>query len=189
MQPLKWVAALGLGTIALAGCAVVPEGPSVRVMPAPGKPFEVFAADDQYCRSYAAQNTGNAQEAANTAAVGSAVVGTAVGAAAGALIGGGSRGAGAGAGMGLLAGSAIGAGESQRSGYSVQRRYDIAYEQCMYAKGNLIPGQAVPYNPRPAAAPTMPPPGYPPPPPPSGGYPPPPPPAAGYPPPPPPPQQ
>ncbi|HXY21235.1 MAG TPA: hypothetical protein VEI29_01025, partial [Burkholderiaceae bacterium] len=134
MHPLKW--ALGLGTFALAGCAVMPEGPSVRVMPAPGKPFEVFVADDQYCRSYAAQNAGgNAQQAANTSAVGSAVVGTAVGAAAGALIGGGSRGAGAGAGMGLLAGSAIGAGESQRSGYTLQRRYDIAYEQCMYAKG------------------------------------------------------
>ncbi|HYA65641.1 MAG TPA: hypothetical protein VEE84_03080, partial [Burkholderiaceae bacterium] len=103
MKPLKWAAALSLGTIALVGCAVVPQGPSVRVMPAPGKPFEVFAADDQYCRSYAAQNTGNAQEAANSAAVGSAVIGTAVGAAAGALIGGGSRGAGAGAGVGLLA--------------------------------------------------------------------------------------
>jgi len=125
----------------------MPSGPGVSVMPPPGKPFEVFVADDQYCRSYASQAAGgNAQEAANTAAVGSAVVGTAVGAAAGALIGGGSRGAGVGAGMGLLAGSTIGAGESSRSGYSIQRRYDIAYEQCMYAKGNLLPGQRIPYN-------------------------------------------
>jgi len=77
----------------------MPSGPGVSVMPPPGKPFEVFVADDQYCRSYASQAAGgNAQEAANTAAVGSAVVGTAVGAAAGALIGGGSRGAGVGAG-------------------------------------------------------------------------------------------
>ncbi len=48
--------------------------------------------------------------------------------------------------MGLLAGSAIGAGESSRSGYSIQRRYDVAYEQCMYAKGNLLHGQRIPYN-------------------------------------------
>ena len=49
--------------------------------------------------------------------------------------------------MGLLAGSAIGAGESSRSGYRCfRRRYDVAYEQCMYAKGNLLPGQRIPYN-------------------------------------------
>jgi len=182
MHPLKRATALGLGAIALAGCAVMPEGPSVRVMPAPGKPFDVFAADDQACRSYATQSIGgaSAQQAATTSAVESAAVGTAIGAAAGALIGGSGRGAGVGAGTGLVAGSAIGVNESARSGYSMQRRYDIAYEQCMYSKGNVIPGQAVPYN-RP---PPPPPAGYAPPPPPAGYAPPPPP--AGYPPPPPP---
>jgi len=69
MHPLKWATALALGTVALVGCAVVPEGPSVRVMPAPGKPFDVFVADDQACRAYAAQNTGSAQQAAKNAAV------------------------------------------------------------------------------------------------------------------------
>jgi len=162
MHPLKWATALGAGAIALAGCAVVPSGPSVRVMPAPGKPFEVFVAEDQYCQSYARQTQGTStQEAANTSAVGSAVVGTAVGAAAGALIGGNGRSAGTGAGLGLLVGSAAGAGESSRSGYSAQRRYDISYEQCMYAKGNLLPGQSLPYNGN-----ALPPPPPPPPPPP-----------------------
>ncbi len=146
MHSQKWVIALCAGALALAACASIPDGPSVRVMPAPGKPFEVFAADEQYCKSYAAQNVGSAAEAANNSAVGSAVVGTALGAAAGALMGGNGRSAGTGAGAGLLIGSAVGTGESQRAGYSVQRRYDIAYEQCMYAKGNLVPGQAIPYN-------------------------------------------
>jgi hypothetical protein len=132
----------------------------VRVLPPPGKPFEVFTQEDQICRGYARQMVGSAQEAANTAAIGSAAVGTAVGAAAGALIGG-HNGAGAGAGVGLLMGSAVGAGESSRSGYSVQRRYDNAYEQCMYSKGNLLPGQAPAYGyapPPPASYPPPPPP-------------------------------
>ncbi len=162
MHPLKWASALSVGALALAGCAVVPNGPSVRVMPPPGKPFEVFVSEDQYCQSYARQTLGTSpQEAANASAVGSAVAGTALGAAAGALIGGNSRGAGTGAGIGLLMGSAIGTDESARSGYSAQRRYDISYEQCMYAKGNVLPGQALPYN-----SGQLPPPPPPPPPPP-----------------------
>jgi hypothetical protein len=163
MHPQKWAITLLAGAIALGGCAVVPDGPSVRVMPAPGKPIEVFSAEDQYCRGYAAHNSGSAQDAANTAAVGSAVAGTALGAAAGALIGGNGRAAGTGAGIGLVMGSAVGANESERSGYSAQRRYDIAYEQCMYSKGNILPGQAVPYYSQP-----LPPPPPPPPPPPAG---------------------
>ena len=186
MHPQKWATVLGLGTIALvAGCASVPDAPTVRVMPAPGKPFEVFAAEDQYCRSYASQSLGpNAAHEANDQAIGSAVVGTAIGAAAGALIGQSGQGAGVGAGMGLVAGSAVGAGKSSQTQYSLQQRYNISYEQCMYAKGNLVPGQAIPYHPQAQVAP-HPPPGYPPP----QGYPPPgyapPPPQGGYAPPPP----
>ncbi len=177
MQPFKSVSVMVVGALAVGACAVVPQGPSIRVLPAPGKPFEVFAADDTFCRGYAQQSVGaSAQDSANTAAVGSAVAGTALGAAAGALLGGNGRSAAAGAGVGLLAGSAIGAGESSRSGYGVQRRYDNAYAQCMYSKGNLLPGQYVPYNysynvpppPPPAnmAPPPPPPPGPPPAPPP-----------------------
>jgi hypothetical protein len=161
MHPLKWASALGAGAIALAGCAVVPSGPSVRVMPAPGKPFEVFVSEDQYCQSYARQTLGTGvQESANNSAVGSAVVGTALGAAAGALIGGNGRGTGTGAGIGLLVGSAAGGGENSHSAYSAQRRYDISYEQCMYSKGNVLPGQSLPYN---SSFPPPPPPPPPPP--------------------------
>jgi hypothetical protein len=144
MNMLKSIAVLA--PIALLGCAQIPTGPSVAVMPAPGKPFEVFIADDQLCRGYASQVIGgNANNVASQNFVGSAALGTAIGAAAGALAGG-HEGAGAGAAVGLVAGSAVGAGEGGRSGYQMQRRYDIAYQQCMYAKGNQLPGQAVRQN-------------------------------------------
>jgi hypothetical protein len=134
-----------LPLILLAACAQLPVGPSVAVMPQPGKPFEVFAAEDQACRGYAAQASGpSSNQVAAENVVGSAAVGTAIGAAAGALIGG-HNGAGAGAGIGLLAGSAVGANQAAYAGASAQERYDIAYQQCMYAKGNVMPSYSRAY--------------------------------------------
>ena len=40
---------------------------------------------------------------------------------------------------GLLGGTAIGASRGDAYGGSVQRRYDMSYTQCMYAKGNQVP--------------------------------------------------
>ncbi|MGN4071513.1 hypothetical protein ACS0ZK_05430, partial [Burkholderia gladioli] len=51
----------------------------------------------------------------------------------------GGRGAAVGAGAGLLAGSVVGMGTAQGSAYDVQRRYDYAYMQCMYAAGDRVP--------------------------------------------------
>ncbi len=125
-----------VGAVALlVGCASPPTGPHVAVMPTPGKPLELFAQEDQYCRAYAQQSIGPAQ--GNEAAVGAAVVGTLLGAAVGSAMS--TRrhdGTAAGAATGLVMGTAIGAGQSQQSGYSAQRRYDIAYEQCMVSKNN-----------------------------------------------------
>ena len=120
------------------------------VMPSSGKSFEQFQADDAICRQFAYEQVGGltGQEAAQRSAVSSAVIGTALGAAAGAAIGSvsGSAGAGAaiGAGSGLLLGSAAGTGYASSSYYEAQRRYDSAYMQCMYAKGNQVPGGATP---------------------------------------------
>lgn len=153
----------------LGACATVPTGPSVMVLPGSGKPFEVFQADDAVCRQWAYQQTGTTPgEAASGSGLASAAVGTALGAAAGAAIGAAAGspaiGAAAGAGGGLLLGSAAGASGAQYSASQVQRRYDMAYQQCMYAKGNQIPGVERRY--RGGAAPPPPPP---PPPPPAGG--------------------
>lgn len=137
-------------TLVLAGCATAPSGPRVAVMPAPGKPFEVFVEEDKYCRNYAEQSIGQSRdEAATKNFAGAAAAGTAIGAAAGTLSGG--RGSpGGGAATGLVVGSVVGAGQSANASQDAQRRYDIAYQQCMYAKGNQIPGAHLqPYYPPP----------------------------------------
>jgi hypothetical protein len=139
-KPLTIVLALG-SVLMLAACATRPVGPMVRVLPAPYKPFEVFQRDHYECEQWADDQIAGRAEAANNRAVGAAVVGTALGAALGAAAGGG-RGAGIGAAAGAVAGTAVGADRSQRSGYSLQRQYDIAYSQCMYARGNQVPGYA-----------------------------------------------
>jgi len=112
----------------------VSVGPRVTVMPAPGKPFEVFAMEDQYCRRYAEQSIGvNPNDMGDTEfrrqrggrnrcrrrhrcacrrAEGC----------------GGWRGGGA---------PDWQCGCSSKSAYAArdaQRLYDIAYQQCMYAK-------------------------------------------------------
>lgn len=135
--------------LGLAGCVTVPSGPSTQVMPAPYKPFEVFLREDSQCRQFAASRSGGEpSQAAVQSGVTSAVVGTAVGAAAGALAGG-NEGARVGAAGGLLIGSASGAGAAGASSWELQRRYDIAYEQCMYAMGNQVPGYHAPNYPPP----------------------------------------
>jgi outer membrane lipoprotein SlyB len=124
----------------LSACVTVPEGPSVMVLPGSGKTFNQFQLDDYTCRQYAKQSIGgsSAQQAATEAGVKSAAVGAAVGAAAGALMGG-HEGAGSGAGAGLAVGALAGTGAAQGSAYDLQRRYNAAYIQCMYAKGNRVP--------------------------------------------------
>lgn len=141
----RWVLLLGSAVAALSGCASLPTGPSVMVLPAAGKSFEQFQVEDAACRQWAAQQVGGPPGAPvnQNTAVGAAV-GTAVGAGLGAAIGAASGHAGAGAaigaGAGLLGGAAAGANADQASGWNAQRRYDMAYQQCMYAKGNQLPG-------------------------------------------------
>jgi Glycine-zipper domain len=131
-------------TLFVVGCATVPTGPSVMVLPGSGRPFDQFRADDSLCRQWALEQTGTTtKQASKESTVSGAAIGTAVGAAAGAAIGAaaGSPGVGAaaGAGAGLLGGTAIGASQGEDAKVSVQRRYDVAYMQCMYAKGHQIP--------------------------------------------------
>lgn len=168
MRRLTRVIAVGMTAI-VSGCASLPTGPSVMVLPAAGKPFEVFQAEDASCRQWAAQQIGvpGAPVTQNTV-VGTAV-GTAIGAALGTAIGASSGHAGAGtavgAGAGLLGGAAAGANLDQASAQEAQRRYDMAYTQCMYAMGNQMPSvlqtPAVRMPPPPPAFHAGPPPAYP----------------------------
>ena len=147
----------------LSGCATFPPGPSVMVLPGNGKPFEAFQADDSVCRQWAQNQTEwNANQTANENLAGGAIVGGALGAASGALIGAASGnvgpGAAIGAGAGLLGGAALGSNQAYGAGGEVQRRYDNAYQQCMYAKGNQIPAQVQASNRRSARWANRPPP-------------------------------
>lgn len=161
MLPPRIYVAVGL--LLLSGCASMPTGPSVLVLPGTGKSFDQFRADDAICRQYAFELVGGAapRQSANDSMARSAVTGTIVGAAAGAAIGG-NQGAGVGAGTGLLVGSMAGTSAGEAAGYGSQQRYDNAFIQCMYAKGHRVPvsGQMTSHPIPP------PPPGIPPPPPP-----------------------
>ena len=165
---------IAFAALLLGACTTVPTGPSVMALPGSGKNFDQFRTDDAQCREYALGQVGGntPNQTAADAGVKSAAVGAAIGAVAGTAIGG-SQGAGVGAGVGLLAGSVAGAGAGDASAHGLQRRYDNAYVQCMYAKGQRVPVsgrlastvQADTATSH-AVAPPPPPPGYPPPPPP-----------------------
>ena len=142
------------------GCATAPLGPTVQVMPSPGKPFAKFQTESEECQAWAFQQMGG-QEAVdriNANAVLYGIIGGAIGAGIGALSGASwgysprstrryaAHGAAMGAGIGTAAGAAQGAAASAYSGQQLQMIYDDAYVQCMYSKGNQVPGAAPNYE-------------------------------------------
>ena len=112
-------AALALSVaVLLEACAAPPLGPTVQVLPAQNKPFEVFQQDQAVCTQYAASQVQGQAQRANNTAIGGAVLGTVLGA-------------------GL--GAAIGRGPGAAIGAAIQYQYNNAYVQCMVAKGNQLP--------------------------------------------------
>jgi len=132
--------------VMLVGCAQTPMGPTVQVMPGPGKSFDAFQADQANCKGYAAGQVQGQADAANQQAVGAGVLGTVLGAGLGAAVGGAAGNAGAGAAIGAASGAglgaAYGANGSSYAQMSIQQQYDNAFAQCMYAKGEQVPGLA-----------------------------------------------
>ena len=164
---IRMAAMAALSTVALlGGCATQPMGPSIPVMPAQGKSMDAFQQDENYCDQYASGRACGKIQEANKDQLARGVVGAALGAGLGALAGN-TEGALIGGGVGAVLGSASGAGYDQAR---VQHVYDIAYGQCMTARGNDV---AMRHPRRWHGYPPPPPGNYPPPP---GGYPPPPPP-------------
>ena len=142
---MTWLVAAS--ALMLSACATqMPTRPTVAVMPGPYKPFEVFRADDYVCRRFASQQVGE-QTPGGAVAEGTATgaaVGTVLGAATGALIGRSGGAAAVGAGTGMLFGAAAGSSGGSQAAWELQRQYNVAYEQCMYSRGNQIPGYATP---------------------------------------------
>ncbi|MRR33876.1 glycine zipper family protein [bacterium] len=151
--------------LTLGGCVTLPSGPSVMSLPGSGKSFDEFQADDFACRQWAGARIGlPPQEAVNQNVASGAVAGTAIGAGLGAAIGAaaGNPGIGAaiGAASGLLVGTSSGLNAGYAYGWEAQRRYDMAYMQCMYASGNQVPSSRQRYQRYQRHAPPPPPAGY-----------------------------
>jgi hypothetical protein len=129
--------------LAVGGCVTVPTGPAVAALPGQYKPWDQFRIDDAECRQFASAAIGPPSQSAVDASAANAIGASALGAAAGAILGSvtgqAGQGAAVGAGMGLLFGSAAGSNVAYASSYQLQKQYDGAYLQCMYAKGNQVP--------------------------------------------------
>lgn len=134
-----------LAFVLLSACATIPTGPTIAVMPGAGKSFEAFQADDYSCKQWAQQQIGGTSPSGtfndNTAsgAVLGAIIGGGLGVAIGAATGDPGAGAAIGGAAGLLGGMSMGADAGAASSYALQNRYDIAYGQCMSAKGHQAP--------------------------------------------------
>jgi hypothetical protein len=147
----------------LTACATVPSGPMVMVLPGAGKPFDLFQLEDAACRYHAQAQIGvtPGQEPTQSLMSGAAIgtlVGAGLGAAFGAAAGNPEVGAAVGAGTGLLMGTATGAEAGAASARTLQWRYDVSYVQCMYAKGNQVPGTTAAAPPSHVPPPSAPPP-------------------------------
>ncbi|WP_249110532.1 glycine zipper family protein [Neokomagataea anthophila] len=125
--------------LALAGCAETPMGPTVQVYPAPGKNYQTFLQEQQFCKTQAENAVAGQASHENQRALLGAVATTALGTGLGAALGGGT-GAGIGAASGAL-GSGLGGGlysRDQQGG--IQSQYNNAFAQCMLTYRNVIPG-------------------------------------------------
>src|SRR5512136_2902000 len=106
---LSFFAVIGVGVLLVGGCATVPTGPSVMVLPSAGTPVEQFQAEDAASRQWAAQQFGvpPGTPVAQSAAIGAGsgtLVGAGRGAAFGAVAGNPGAAAAIGAGSGFLHG-------------------------------------------------------------------------------------
>jgi hypothetical protein len=139
MRNAKRIAMALAVAAALSGCATAPLAPRVAVMPGQSKPIDQFQAEDLACRRYAEQSVGTGEQQIQDQAAQTTMLSTLIGAIIGAAIGG-QDGAAVGAGFGLMSGAAASSNQTYHFSHELQRRYDIAYQQCMYSRGNQVPG-------------------------------------------------
>jgi hypothetical protein len=131
----------------LAGCAQQPIGPTAGVTPGPGKTDAVFQADMNACKQTASTAIAGQVDAANR----SAMTGVLTSAAAGVLSNGVANAATSATGDTASQAAAGGIQNSQASQGNIQAVYDTAFNNCMYARGENVPGMA-PQPPQPEVA-------------------------------------
>lgn len=144
MSPTKSLFA----ALLLSGCVTPPMGPTALVMPGQGKQFEAFASDQSTCKQFASGEVDGGATLANLSEFGTTAMTAALGAGVGGAVRG-TQGAEVGGGVGGLAGLATASHGAAAGQGSLQSRYNLAYVQCMYARGNQIATTA----PAPDAAP------------------------------------
>lgn len=145
----RFAVLLPLGAF-LSACASTPQGPTIPVMPARGKPYAQFQQEAAFCQSQAGNAVRGQAEHANSSAALKALIPAAVGAGLGAAVGStywnpwhgnyAGQGAAIGAGSGAAIGGVMAASSSQRAQGGIQMQYDNAYAACMVSYGNLVPG-------------------------------------------------
>jgi uncharacterized protein YcfJ len=136
----------GVAGIALlaSACAAPPMGPTIAVMPPPNKPMELFQHDSSDCQGYAQGIVKASVDQANQQMAGQVIFGALLGAALGGAAGG-ARAIGAGAAAGAVVGTAVAADGAPWAQLSIQQQYDIAFAQCMYSRGDQVPGYTQQY--------------------------------------------
>ena len=80
MRAMKLIGSVLVPVMLLGACASEPLGPTVAVMPAPGKPFDAFQGDQALCKQFASGEVQGGSQQANNRQVGTAIVGTLLGA-------------------------------------------------------------------------------------------------------------
>jgi hypothetical protein len=109
------------GLFALASCAAPPQAPTAVVTPGPGKTDAAFQADLAACKTAASNAVAGQVDTANRSAVANAAVGLVTGNAA----------------SDVGAQAAQGAAPVQAT---IQQQYDTAFNNCMFAAGDNVPG-------------------------------------------------
>lgn len=132
----KWSVAVAK-LVLLAGCVPAVMAPTVVATPGAGKAPADFAADHNTCAVLADQQIAPAKTAANNQIVGSVLLNAALGSGGAAAAGGSNGDVAANA---VANGLGAGAATAQSAQATLQRQYDFDYAQCMYAKGNNVPG-------------------------------------------------
>ena len=130
--------AVAVATSSLLAACAQPIGPTIQVLPPPGKPYAAFQADQRECSLDAGAQIQPMVDAAARAELGSAAIGTVLGAGLGAAAGRG-RGAGIGAAGGAIIGAAAGNDAYASAQGRIQALYDGTYGACMVAHGDLLP--------------------------------------------------
>jgi uncharacterized protein YcfJ len=140
------VAAFTATAFLLAACAAPPMGPTVAVMPSPSKPMDIFQRDSADCQQYAQGIAQQTVDQTNQQVAGQIIIGALLGAALGGLAGGAGRAVATGAAAGAMVGTAVAADAAPWAQLSIQQQYDIAYSQCMYSRGDQVPGYVQRYT-------------------------------------------